>query len=385
MKKMTRRILAWMLAGCMTLGLTSCSSNQSDPGGTSNGQQGSSSSQQQTTSSQEGSTTISYTDAAGRQLEVDTASGGIASLFGPSFEKCLLLGAADRVVASMSLSPWAAVVCPHAEDITTIANPTSPNVEELMASGVEEVLFWSNFEDVINSMSDAGLDVICFKTVDGKAISVDEFADCMTEIVYDYAEVLGEEAMARADAYTEYFNEKLEYVSSRIATLSEDDIVTCYWIRSSEDGLEAFVSGSAPEVMVRLAGGYLVTCDYAGNGANANTYGTVSMEEIVNWDPEVVFMGRTTDTSKILNNDQWASISAVKNGAVYEIPNGVFYWDNSSELILCLEYVAQILHPELFEDLDMVAEIQEFYSLFYDYDLTEEQATQILNHQDPTV
>ena len=46
-------------------------------------------------------------------------------------------------------------------------------------------------------------------------------------------------------------------------------------------------------------------------------------------------------------------------------------------------YVAQILHPDLFEDLDMVEEVKYFYSTFFGYELTDEQAGYLLNRLGP--
>ena len=46
-------------------------------------------------------------------------------------------------------------------------------------------------------------------------------------------------------------------------------------------------------------------------------------------------------------------------------------------------WVAQLLHPDTFQDLDMVAETRAFYKEFLDYDLTADQATLILAGKEP--
>ena len=81
----------------------------------------------------------------------------------------------------------------------------------------------------------------------------------------------------------------------------------------------------------------------------------------------------------ITNNDAWAGITAVKNDEIYVGPNGVFYWDSSSERVLNILWLAKVLHPDLFQDLDLEAEVREYYSTFYGYDLTDEQARDLLN------
>jgi iron complex transport system substrate-binding protein len=46
-------------------------------------------------------------------------------------------------------------------------------------------------------------------------------------------------------------------------------------------------------------------------------------------------------------------------------------------------YLAKTFHPDKFTDIDMVQETKDFYSKFYGYELTDEQANKILLHQAP--
>ena len=68
---------------------------------------------------------------------------------------------------------------------------------------------------------------------------------------------------------------------------------------------------------------------------------------------------------------------------MYLVPSGVFYWDMGLQKILLVEYMAKILHPDLFDDLDMVRELKEFYSRFFSYDLSDDEAERILERKDP--
>ena len=110
---------------------------------------------------------------------------------------------------------------------------------------------------------------------------------------------------------------------------------------------------------------------------------TLTIEQIMDWDPEIIFMGRMDDTGIILNNDAWSGITAVKNNAVYLSPSGVFHWDYSGESVLLMLYLAKNIQPELFADLDMEAEIQNYYETFYGYTLSDENIQNILNHMAP--
>jgi iron complex transport system substrate-binding protein len=64
-------------------------------------------------------------------------------------------------------------------------------------------------------------------------------------------------------------------------------------------------------------------------------------------------------------------------------PTGAFFWDAGQQGILQLQWMAKIFHPDLFTDLDMQTMLKDFYHRFYAYDLTDEQATMILDHDLP--
>jgi hypothetical protein len=89
------------------------------------------------------------------------------------------------------------------------------------------------------------------------------------------------------------------------------------------------------------------------------------------------------DAQSILEDPTFASTDAVANGAVYLSPAGVMEWDTGSECVLNVLYLAKTLHPELFEDVDLVAEVQECYATFYDTELDAAQAQRILDRLGP--
>ena len=111
---------------------------------------------------------------------------------------------------------------------------------------------------------------------------------------------------------------------------------------------------------------------------------TVTMEDVIGWDPEYVFMGWLNSTDVLTSNEQWAPVSAVKNGNVYLSPCSMGSgWEYAQENALDVMYMAKIMHPDLFEDLDIVAKIQEYYQKFWGVDLTDEQAQYMIDRKGP--
>jgi iron complex transport system substrate-binding protein len=97
----------------------------------------------------------------------------------------------------------------------------------------------------------------------------------------------------------------------------------------------------------------------------------------------VIFVGRQYSPELVLKDPRWQRVAAVRNGRVYVVPDGVFFWDSSSEGILLLQYLAGKLHPELFPDLDLGKEVRDYYARFYRYHLNGRELDLLLAGQGP--
>ena len=107
---------------------------------------------------------------------------------------------------------------------------------------------------------------------------------------------------------------------------------------------------------------------------------TVSLEEVYAVEPDVILLstGGPYDT---LTQGEWAGLTAVQNGRYYEIPGLPYDWMSSPpsvNRVLGIWWLGNLLYPELY-DYDMVQVAQEYYRLFWHYDLTEEEARQMLS------
>ena len=79
------------------------------------------------------------------------------------------------------------------------------------------------------------------------------------------------------------------------------------------------------------------------------------------------------------DGSQWASLSAVKNEELHRIPAGVFFLDKGSTTALMVLWMATVIQPELFSDISVAEEIQHYYSEFYEYELTLDEAQQVVD------
>jgi iron complex transport system substrate-binding protein len=83
----------------------------------------------------------------------------------------------------------------------------------------------------------------------------------------------------------------------------------------------------------------------------------------------------------ILSDPNWKTLRAVANRRVYAVPDNPFAGSTApgGEPALGVRWAAALIYPEVFR-YDLVKEAQRFYRLFWRYDLTAEEARDILRH-----
>src|SRR5262249_51926502 len=125
---------------------------------------------------------------------------------------------------------------------------------------------------------------------------------------------------------------------------------------------------------ITLAGGRNGAAELEGNQKE------ISIEQLLIWDPDVIIVGATVPEVEQLKADpRWAKLKAVQNGRIYVNPKGVFPWDRyGPEETLQVQWAAKTLHPDLFKDVDVEAELKAFYKTFFRYDLTDDDVRSIM-------
>ena len=191
-------------------------------------------------------------------------------------------------------------------------------------------------------------------------------------------ELIGE--TARAEKLAAYCEQTLEEINSNLKALAEEDKVRVYYGQGLE-GLETEISGTVNSEAFDLAGAKNVAVPV---GADVRRM-QVSVEQILAWDPEIIIISTDGDTShtlynKILTDRAWANITAVKNKEVYEIPSSPYDWINRPPSVvrfIGVKWLSSLLYPDII-DLNIREDIKEFYSLFFNYDISEAEIEELL-------
>ena len=104
------------------------------------------------------------------------------------------------------------------------------------------------------------------------------------------------------------------------------------------------------------------------------------MEQIYNWNPDVVFITNFTPAmpddiySGKIGGRSWNNVKAAKTGDVYKMPLGSYRsYTPGADTPVTLLWLAQKVYPELFKDINIEKEVKDYYSKLYGIELTEEQ------------
>ena len=187
------------------------------------------------------------------------------------------------------------------------------------------------------------------------------------------------EAKEFIDWYDGYYN----ILKTRSEGLSADEKPRAYF--ESQHKYQCAASGSRLGIAINLAGGRNIVDEIIGPGDPG--YGKIGNEVDPEWvieqNPEFIFKRifggyESDDPSKqevarqeVLNRPELAKCDAVKNKRVYTVDD--FLVSRGGLNIIGPIYMAKLMHPELFADIDPQAMHQEFIDKFcyIDYNIYE--------------
>ncbi|MBQ6896955.1 MAG: ABC transporter substrate-binding protein [Oscillospiraceae bacterium] len=338
------------------------------------------------------STTHTITDLLGREVKVPNEINKIAAIAGPTYEMVFMLGSADQVTMVKSghtdSYPLANLTNPKLIEMAGIAaNPSSTvNIEDYLAQGIDLVVYYDNeielkkFDAVDMAAIVATKNTGLMDTLEqAQTQTIDEFVTTLTTPLRILADAIDtEEAHSEYEAWAKYCDEKLKMVYERTKDIPESERPTVYWGNTWGEEIRASYSLKNRWYETYLAGGTLL-----GPEENSN-FPEVTAEQLYTWDPDIILVDNHGDNPELViksmyrENSKWATLKAVQNKELHRIPSGVFFLDKGSTTTLLVMWMATLMQPELFGDIDMVEEIKYYYSEFYEYELTDDQARMVI-------
>lgn len=324
--------------------------------------------------------TVIITDHAGRQVEIPDP---IETVFctSPMGTNLMYILAPDMMVG-WNITPTKLEKRYIPEEYLNVVGlggwfgkNTTGNVEEIIKRDPDVVFSVGDLDEGTISEADRiqGLLNIPVVKVDGDLVNSGDALRYIGELIGR-----GE----RAEELAAYCDGIIDEAQSVAAGLADADKVRVYYAEGIE-GLNTDPEGSMHTEVLTLVGGANVAeleLEETGYGMSP-----VSLEQVLVWNPEMILIasdpaGESNVYEQITTESRWATVAAVKNREVYQIPRGPFDWFDrppSISRVLGVRWLGNLLYPDLYQ-YDIRAEVKQFYSLFYHMDLTEEQLDELL-------
>lgn len=261
---------------------------------------------------------------------------------------------------------WARSVCP---ELSNVARSTEAfqNPETALTYNPDVII--ANDKSVADKFVPLGIPVVYVDIKNNESYK---------KALLIVGEVLGEEEYACAQKYNNYFDSNVQMVTDRLKDMPEEGRKNVYYLDSRfGDAYHTVGAGELQEDWITLGGGKLATAEHF-QGKNLE----IATEKFLDIDPEIIIVAhhKQGEVYDLLMNDiVLQDLSAIKNGKVYRNPYGIFSWGSEgSEAALQVVWIAKLLHPEKFEDVDIRTITKNFYKEFYGVDVSDETLDGIL-------
>lgn len=197
------------------------------------------------------------------------------------------------------------------------------------------------------------------------------YADTITFM----GEVLG--VPDRAKILNDYYLGVLKEVQDRIKNIPQEKRTRIYYAEGN-NGLSTDPAGSLHSQLIDICGGDNVAVCTTSSGSGMTE---VTMESLLMWKPDVIITTSRNFIEQVYKDESWKMIPAVKRQNVHLTPTKPFNWFDRPpgvNRIVGIPWTAHILYPDIFPEKWFRKKAKRFYSIFYHYDLTDEELTLLL-------
>lgn len=312
------------------------------------------------------------TDAAGRKVEIpDTVKRVLAA--GPPASVLVYVLAPDKLTGWVRQPGDAEkqFLMPSVRDLPTFGQLTgkggTANMEAVLAAKPDIIIDVGTVNPTYASLADKvqAQTGIPYVLIDGS------FARS-AETLREAGDILG--AGDRAEKLATYAEAKISDLNTKLASIPESDRPRVYYGRGPE-GLETGLSGS---INLEILGAVGATNVAAAAGKGGLTQ--ISLEQILSWKPDTILAASGKFAASVKSDPLWKDLDAVKNNRVFVTPNLPFGWFDSPpgiNRLIGISWLEHLFYPKQFTG-DLKVDVREFFTLFYQVDLTDDQLAMLL-------
>ena len=257
---------------------------------------------------------------------------------------------------------------------TGFINGTEVNVESLSQLEPDVVFYSSSSAQLGEQLTNAGFNAV--------AISVNKWEyDCI-ETLNNWIALLGQMFPEddKTDLVAASSQEVYDMIQERVKDIPDEERERLFFLFKYSDSA-IITSGS------QFFGQWwaeAVGAKNVGEELEVDNAVETSLEQVYAWDPSLMLITNFTTATPddIYNNTvgvyDWSGVSAVADKKVYKMPLGMYRsYTPGVDTPMTLLWLAQTVYPDLFSDIDLTAEVKDYYQNVFSVELTDEQVASI--------
>ena len=311
-------------------------------------------------------------DDGGKEVQIPDNVERVTPMIGAFTQMSAMLTDEDKIISGPARLPkMMSKIFPKIKTTNNISGSLTSSAESIIASNTQVVfgpvgmIFDENQRAQLEA---AGIAVVNIN----KFSNASEIKGAVNKI----AQILDGDAVKKAEEFNEYFDENIKYVSEKVQNIKDKKRVLA--LNFNSGNFSTISSKDIGAEYIKIAGG--INLSSQDNETDFKISKTINEEQVIIFNPDVIITNSREGKEKILNNPAFEKLKAVKDGAVFVVPSGVYLWSvRSAEGALQPLWLAKIFYPEIFSELNLEEEVKKFYLKFYRYELSDEEVEQILN------
>lgn len=333
MKKCVKTWMAWILVIVMVCGITGCTGSKNHTGN--------------------GDGEITLTDQAGRVVTLEKTAETIVSCYYITTYATIALGISDRVVGlekKAETRPIYAMADPSLLEKPQVGSMKEFNVEAAAALHPDLVLMPKKLSEHADTLTQLGISVLVVNP---------ESQSELEEMLRLIGRACGVEE--KAESLIRYYQTQLSEMQTLTDTVSRPVV----YMAGNSTYLHTAPAAMYQASLIEIAGGVNAAASLEGD------YWTeISYETLLAMNPEIIIIpcGADYTVEDVLQDTQLSAVTAVKNGNVYHMPDGLEEWDSPIPAgILGAMWLCSVLHPEVYSFDSFTADVSAFYEEFYGF------------------
>ncbi|MCX0497962.1 ABC transporter substrate-binding protein [Erwinia billingiae] len=315
------------------------------------------------------------TDQLGRQVTIPDRVDRVVVLQHQTLNLLVQLDATNTMVGILGnwkqqLGDGYQRLVPQLATIPALGDLTHVDVEKLVALH-PQVVFVTNYapKEMIDQIQNLGIAVIAISLRSGDEKQQGELNpqlqnedQAYNQGLKDGIRLIGEVVnhQPQAEALIKATFDERQQTADRLKDIPAERRIRAYM---ANPDLTTYGSGKYTGLMMAHAGALNVAA------ATVKGFKQVSMEQIIAWNPQVIFVQDRYPKviDEINQQPAWQAVDAVKNHRVYLMPEYAKAWGYPMPEALALGelWMAKKLYPEKFSDIDMQKRADSWYQRFY--------------------